>query len=307
MHGSEIFLGIDIILAAGFIFGIVFRRFKQSAIVAYLFSGVIIGPHGLGLIHSSGQIDVLSEIGIILLMFILGMSFPPKRIMDLGGRSLVASLLQIVLTTMATAAFCRGIGFPTGICFLIGGLVALSSTAIVIKVLTDMAFIDTLHGRLIVSCLIIQDLAAILLIAIMPYLGTEGGQTSLASTLLTFAKGLLFLAVFYYLNRRLIPRLEYMVVARGTKELFLIFTIAFCLGMALLSNMLGLSLALGAFLAGLIVSDSDFNYQILAGMTPFRDAFLCIFFVAFGHAAGSVVRLRPPRSGDPSLRSAGRR
>jgi CPA2 family monovalent cation:H+ antiporter-2 len=130
--------------------------------------------------------------------------------------------------------------------------------------------------------LIIQDLAAVLMIAVIPSLAGDTGTGILIPVLLSFAKGIAFLAIFLLLNRTYIPRLQYWVAAVGGKELFLIGTIIFCLGTALITELIGLSFALGAFLAGLVVSDSEFNYQIRAGMVPFRDIFLCIFFVALG-------------------------
>ena len=282
MDSAHLLLNIAIILLSAFFSGLIFRRFNQSIIVGYLLSGIVIGPYGLGIIKAPDQIDVLSEIGIILLMFILGLSFPPKKIVKMGLITLIGGTLQVSITVSGVMCLTYLIGwnFFTGL--LVGSLFALSSTAIVIKVLNDLAVIDSLHGRLMVSYLIVQDIAAILMITILPSLGKGADNQVILPVLASLTKGIVFLGVFLFLNRKIIPRAQYWIAAVGGKELFLIGTIIFCLGMAAISQVIGLSLALGAFLAGFIVSESEFNYQMLAGMVPFRDAFLCIFFVAIG-------------------------
>ena len=282
MHTSQALITISLVLLAAFCSGLLFRRLHQSTIVAYLLSGAIIGPHGLGIISDPEQINVVGEIGVILLMFILGLGFPPKRIVTMGYRALLGGILQIVLTVLGTMSFTLLMGWNLVVGGFVGSLAALSSTAIVIKVLNDLAVIDSIHGRLMVWYLIIQDLAAVLMIAVLPSLTGDTGVRFLLPVMVSLTKGVAFLTLFLLLNRTYIPRLQYWVAAVGGKELFLIGTIIFCLGMALISQLIGLSFALGAFLAGLMVSDSEFNYQIRAGMVPFRDIFLCIFFVALG-------------------------
>ena len=282
MHTEHIILNIAIILLSAFLGGLLFRRFNQSIIVGYLLSGILIGPYGLGIIKSPDQIELLSEIGIILLMFILGLSFPPKKIVKMGKKTLIGGILQVSITIIGVMCFAYLSGWNLFTGSLVGILIALSSTAIVIKVLNDLGAIDSLHGRLMVSYLIVQDIVAVLMIAIVPSLGKGVNDQLIFSILTPLTKGLVFLGVFLLLNRKIIPRLQHWVAAVGGKELFLIGTIIFCIGMAAISQMIGLSLALGAFLAGFLVSESEFNYQMLAGMVPFRDAFLCIFFVAIG-------------------------
>ena len=282
MNNAHLLTNISIILLSAFFSGLIFRRFNQSIIVAYLLSGIIIGPYGLGIIKSPDQINTLSEIGIILLMFILGLSFPPKKIIKMGSKTLIGGILQVSITVVGVMCFTSLIGWNLLTGLLVGSLFALSSTAIVIKVLNDLAVIDSLHGRLMVSYLIVQDIAAILMIAILPSLGKVADNQVILPVLTSLIKGIVFLGVFLFLNRKIIPRAQYWVASVGGKELFLIGTIIFCLGMAVISQVIGLSLVLGAFLAGFIVSESEYNYQMLAGMIPFRDAFLCIFFVAIG-------------------------
>ena len=282
MHTTQTLITIACILLSAFFSGVLFRRFNQSIIIAYLLSGIVIGPHGLGIIRDPEQIDVVSEIGVILLMFILGLGFPPKRIVTMGYYALLGGIAQIVLTALGTMYVTTLLGWNVVSSALVGSAVALSSTAIVIKVLNDLAVIDSLHGRLMVSYLIVQDLAAVLVIAVLPSLAKGTGIDLLLPIASSLTKGLAFVGIFLLLNRKLIPRVQYWVAAIGGKELFLIGTIVFCLGMAIVSQVIGLSFALGAFLAGLMVSDSEFNYQMRAGIVPFRDIFLCIFFVALG-------------------------
>ncbi len=282
MHTSQALIIISLVLLAAFCSGLLFRRLQQSTIVAYLLSGIIIGPHCLKIVSDPEQINVLGEIGIILLMFILGLGFPPKRIFTMGYRALLGGTLQILLTVLGTISLSLFLGWSLVVGVFVGSLAALSSTAIVIKVMNDLAVIDSIHGRLMVWYLIIQDLAAVLMIAVIPSLAGDAGAGILVPVLLSLAKGLAFLALFLLFNRTYVPRLQYWVASVGGKELFLIGTIIFCLGTALITELVGLSFALGAFVAGLVVSDSEYNYQIRAGMVPFRDIFLCIFFVALG-------------------------
>ena len=282
MNTEHLLTNIAIILLSAFFSGLVFRRLNQSIIVGYLLSGIVIGPYGLGFIKTTAQIDLLSEIGIILLMFILGLSFPPIKIVKMGSKTLIGGVLQVLITVTGVMGFAYLVGWNLFTGLLVGSLFALSSTAIVIKVLSDLAVIDSLHGRLMVSCLIVQDIAAILMISILPSLGKGAGSQVILPVFTSLTTGVVFIGIFLFLNRKIIPRIQYWVAAVGGKELFLIGTIIFCMGMAAISQMIGLSLALGAFLAGFLVSESEFNYQMLAGMVPFRDAFLCIFFVAIG-------------------------
>jgi CPA2 family monovalent cation:H+ antiporter-2 len=282
MNTAHLLTNIAIILLSAFFSGLIFRRLNQSIIVGYLLSGIVIGPYGLGIIKTPSQIDLLSEIGIILLMFILGLSFPPKKIVKMGSKTLIAGVLQVLITVTGVMGFTYLVGWNLFTGLLVGSLFALSSTAIVIKVLNDLGAIDSLHGRLMVSCLIVQDIAAILMIVILPSLEKGAGNQVILPVFTSLTTGVVFIGIFLFLNRKIIPRIQYWVAAVGGKELFLIGTIIFCIGMAAMSQMIGLSLALGAFLAGFLVSESEFNYQMLAGMVPFRDAFLCIFFVAIG-------------------------
>ena len=157
MNGEHILLDIAIILISAFLGGLLFRHFNQSIVVGYLLSGILIGPYGLGIFKSPDQIEVLSEIGIILLMFILGLSFPPKKIIKLGWQTLIGGILQVSLTIIGVICFAYLAGWNLFTGSLVGVLIALSSTAIVIKVLNDLGAIDSLHGRLMVSFLIGQN------------------------------------------------------------------------------------------------------------------------------------------------------
>ncbi len=168
MNSENLLTNISIILLSAFFIGLIFRRFNQSIIVAYLLSGIVIGPYGLGIINAPDQINILSEIGIILLMFILGLSFPPKKIIKMGSKTLIGGILQVSITIIGVMCFAYLSGWNLFTGLLVGSLFALSSTAIVIKVLNDLGAIDSLHGRLMVSYLIVQDIAAILMIAILP-------------------------------------------------------------------------------------------------------------------------------------------
>jgi CPA2 family monovalent cation:H+ antiporter-2 len=256
-------------------------RLRLPPVVGYLLSGVLLGPFGLRLITGSDAVATLAEIGVMLLMFTLGLEFDTGvfvrfRQVVLGGGS-----LQILLTLLCAVLAGPFLGWSPRAAFFMGCVVALSSTAVVLKSLMQQGLLDTLPGRLTVGILILQDLSVVPMMILLPI----GGETvgAIAGNLsLAVGRAALLLAVTFVLSRWVMPRVLHLIASGRSQELFLLATLTVCLGMAWLSHSLGVSYALGAFLAGLILGGSEYAHQMTADIVPFRDVFSGVFFVAMG-------------------------
>jgi K+:H+ antiporter len=255
------------------------RTIKLPPIVGLLIAGAAMGPHGFSLIEDSHRVEVLAEVGVVLLLFTVGLEFSLGqllkmwRMLVLGGGGQV--LLCIGLVTLAVTVAGEGVGRAT----FFGFLAALSSTAIVLRSFGERAQLGTPLGRIVLGVLLFQDLCIVPLMLLTPLLSGVGGAHSLWSTLLRAVAVVVLLVVF---ARRLVPLLLLRVVKTRSRELFLTFILVVCLGTAYVTSLAGLSLALGAFLAGLAVSESEYSHQALAEAIPFRDAFGSLFFVSIG-------------------------
>lgn len=255
-------------------------RIRLVPIAGFLIAGVFIGPGALGLVTDSDLIYNLAEIGVILILFTIGVEFSLeklariKRFVILGGTLQVATLVLVVV--LALLAF--GINWRLGI--FTGFLVVLSSTAIVLKLFSERAQTDTPAGQVSVGLLVFQDLAMVMMVLLIPALVGEGGTLVELATVL--GKALLIVAVVLLLARRLIPFLLEKFAQTRREELFLLVVVSICLGTAWLTSLFGIGLALGAFLAGLVVSESKFSGYALSEILPLRTVFNAIFFVSIG-------------------------
>ncbi|MNX83640.1 Inner membrane protein YbaL [compost metagenome] len=261
--------------------GFIFFRLKQPVIIGYLIAGLIVGPYGLKFVSDLHTIETFAELGVMLLMFALGVEFsfselkPVKKLAILGGSAQI--LLTVALTVLATGWF--GLALGTGI--LLGCMIALSSTIIVLKVLMERGEIDSAHGRAILGILIVQDLSVVIIMTMMPNLNDPAKILGMPM-LIALAQAAAFLGVVVLLGTKLFPILMKKVASTGNKELFLLSAVILCFGTAAASYLIGLSLALGAFIAGIVVSESDHSHQILADVLPLRDLFATLFFVSVG-------------------------
>ncbi len=255
-------------------------RLRIPSIVGFLISGVIIGPYGVGLIRDTHAVEVMAEVGVILLLFTIGIEFSIAKLarirkaVVLGGGGQV--LLTIVLAALAlyTAAedLRRAVFF--------GFLMALSSTAVVMKILAERGETDAPHGRMMVGILIFQDLCVVPLMLLTPLLAGEG--LSLVALSAKLGKAAFIIVAVLLSARWLVPRLLHEIVSTRSRELFITAIILLCLGIALITSQFGLSLALGAFLAGLIVSESEYAHQATSDILPFKESFMGLFFVSIG-------------------------
>ncbi|WP_239451171.1 monovalent cation:proton antiporter family protein [Methanosarcina horonobensis] len=257
-----------------------FSKLKIAPIVGFLLAGILSGPFGLGLVNDIDNIEMLAEIGVVLLLFTIGMEFSLRELLQLRRIVIFGGGLQLSITAIAVAFIFLLLGSSRETAIFLGLLVALSSTAIVLKILQEKGEIYSLHGRTSLGILIFQDVAAVVIILLIPLLaGTEGTEKSFLELILQ-GLGLILFTIFS--ARYAVPFIMYQVAKTRNSELFLLSVVAIGLSVAWLTSMVGLSLALGAFLAGLIISESEYSVQALGNLIPFRDMFMSIFFVSIG-------------------------
>lgn len=270
-----------IILGISAIVVFALQRIRIPSIVGFLLAGIMLGPQGLHFIKDINTIQTLAEIGVILLLFTIGLEFSLSRFLKMRLEVFGIGGLQVVLTVGLTALAAYqlfGIVNHNTAVFL-GFLVALSSTAIVMKLLSDRAEIDTPHGRISVGILIFQDLCVVPFMLFIPIMSGGGGISDL---ILTFGKALAIIALVLISAKWLVPSLLHQIVRTRSRELFVVTILILCFGIAFLTSEFGLSLALGAFLAGLVISESEYAHEATSTILPFRDSFNGLFFISVG-------------------------
>ncbi len=258
-----------------------FKKINLPSIVGFLIAGMLIGPYGFKLIKSVDQIDVMAEIGVMLLMFTIGLEVSYTHLIKIKKFFLIAGSLQLILTILFSTIFFIFLGIELKQAIFFSMLVSLSSTAIVLRILSDSGELDSPHGKIVLSILIFQDLAIVPMFLLLPLLGAQVGLTGkeiFAKLIIAFAA----IGTILLIAKILMPKIVYQIARLRLREAFTISIILLLLGTSYLTHTLGLSFALGAFIAGLILAESDYNHQIVAEITPFRDAFNSIFFVSIG-------------------------
>lgn len=257
-----------------------FSRLKIAPLIGFLLAGILAGPFGLGLIQDIENIELLAEIGVVLLLFTIGMEFSLHDLLQLRRIVIFGGGLQLSITSVIIALIFVWFGNSRESSIFLGLLVALSSTAIVLKLLQEKGEIYSLHGRTSLGILIFQDIAAVIVILLIPVLAGIPGMEKSFSMFILEGAGLIVLT--FLSARYVVPFIMYQVAKTRNNELFLLSIIAIGLSVAWLTSRIGLSLALGAFLAGLIISESEYSVQALGNLIPFRDMFVSIFFISIG-------------------------
>ena len=260
---------------------VIFEKFRLPTILGFLLTGVIIGPQGFGILSDSAHIRMLAELGVVLLMLTIGLEFSVERLRGMQNVAVIGGSLQILVSIAVSMAFGWWRGWSFYESFFLGSVIALSSTAIVLKYLMDRGEIDSPHGRIAISILIFQDLAVVPLMIFLSAFGQSMNSVGLALGF-AFLKTFLFLAVAFVFSRFLLPQLLFRVAAFRSREIFFLFSVVVCLGMALGSSALGLSMAIGALLAGFMFANTGFSHQLIGDIIPFRHLFVSIFFVSIG-------------------------
>src|SRR6059036_1353327 len=281
MSEYHVLKDLAIIFAVSLLVILVFHRIKLPALPGFIVAGVLLGPNALGLVSDVHQVESLAEVGVILLLFTIGIEFSLGRLREMGRQVVVGGLSQVGLTVAASALVARASGTSWQIALLLGFLVALSSTALVLKGLTDKGEIDAPHGRLATGVLIFQDLCVVPMMLVLPFLAgrAAGGPSGL---LLALGKAVLVVIGVLVVARTVVPRALAEILKTRSRELFLIAIILLGTLTALGTAAAGASLALGAFLAGLVISESDYGHQAMAELLPFRDVFISLFFGPVG-------------------------
>ncbi len=272
---------VVVILALAVFVVLVFRRFKLPVILGFLLTGLIAGPTALNLASDMEGIHFLSETGVILLLFVIGLEFSPRELLAIKTTVLLGGSLQvglsILLSLLASLAF--GLSISQGV--FLGFCISLSSTAIVLRVLQDQNNITSPHGRNALGILIFQDIVVVPMMLLTPLLAGVGGN--IEEELLWLAgKMALVGIILFLLSKFFLPSLLDQVAKSKSRELFVLTTVLICFSIAGLTYTLGLSLALGAFLAGLLLSDSEYSHQATGDILPFREVFTSFFFVSIG-------------------------
>jgi len=272
---------ILIILAFSVLVVFLLQRLHLPSILGFLITGIIIGPSGLGLISAVHEVELIAEIGVILLLFVIGMELSLKELASLRKTVLVGGLLQVGLSIGIAAAFSRIVGFSWNESVFLGFLLALSSTAIVLKILQDRNEISAPHGRNALGITIFQDIIVIPMILVTPILAGETSNVTYA-LLELLGKSLLIILITLVSARYIVPYLLHLVAKTNSKELFLLTTLMICFAVTGITAETGLSLALGAFLAGLIISESRYSHQATSLILPFKELFTSFFFISIG-------------------------
>lgn len=280
MH-FELFEELIVVLALAVGIILLFRRFQLPSVLGFIIAGMIAGPHGLGWVAAVEEVETLAEMGVIFLLFVIGMEFSLKKLASIGLTVFVGGSLQALLTIALVTGVGRLIGLPLPAAVFTGFLITLSSTAIVLRILQEQGRMDSPFGRTSAAILIFQDILVVPMMLLTPMLA--GRSKDIGHDLLVLAlKMVLLVAVVYVAGRFAVPRLLRTVSKGRNKELFLITIVVLCFAAAWGTSALGLSLALGAFFAGLIISETDQAYHATGIVQPFHELFMSFFFVSIG-------------------------
>lgn len=279
MH--ELLREIVTILAAAIAVLLICNRLRIPAVVGFLLTGVLIGPSGLRLVADTERVELFAEIGVVFLLFSIGLEFSLERLKQIRRYFFLGGTVQALLTTGLIVLLALPAGFSLSRAVFQGFLVTLSSTAIVLKLYADRRELDAPQGKILIGILLFQDFLIVPMIVLTPVLaGTVAA--SAASIALRFAGALALVGLVFAVARYLMPRLLRLMVRTRIREVLVLGALALCLGMALLTEALEFSLALGAFIAGIIISESEYSHQVVAEVTPFRDVFNSLFFISIG-------------------------
>jgi CPA2 family monovalent cation:H+ antiporter-2 len=276
----EFLKSLEVIFIASAAVILLLFKLKVPPLIGFIIAGIIIGPHGVGLIKDTHFIQILAEIGVVLLLFTIGIEFSMTKLVRIRKAVLGGGGTQVLSTIILSAAFTYIAVENINKSLFFGFLYALSSTAIVLKLLAEKGEIDSPHGHTMVGILIFQDLCIVPLMLLIPVLA--GDRIDMLDVGVKIGKAAVIIIVVLLSARWIVPTILHQVVRTKSRELFLTTIILLCIGIALLTSRFGLSLALGAFLAGLVISESEYAHQAISDILPFKDSFMGLFFVSIG-------------------------
>lgn len=292
MHTIPILNELVVVLAVAGLIVWIFQRLRLPPILGFLAAGVVVGPAGLGVVQDQYAIEVMAEIGIVLLLFTIGLELSLEQLARMARLVFGGGVGQGLITTAVGVGAAMAVGFELRPAFFLGILLAASSTALVLRLLGDAGKLGTPFGRLALAILLFQDIVIVLLMLVVPVLGGQDATLLEVGTQIGLA--LAVITAMYVGARFVFPWVLERVVASRSRELFTMVTVVTVFGTAYLAGLAGLSLALGAFIAGLVVSESHFAHQMMDEVLPFRDLFNGLFFVSVGLLVDPAVLLAEP-------------
>ena len=288
-------------LGLAFVFGTIANRLKLSPLVGYLLAGVVIGPFTPGFVADSALTLELADVGVILLMFGVGLHFSPKDLMAVRRIAIPGAVLQVAIAASLGALVAAWLGWPLASGVVFGLALSIASTVVMMRALQERRLMDTDRGRIAVGWLVVQDLLTVLALVLLPPLAgvLKGGALDIGalavSLALTFGKLALFGALMFVVGRRVIPWILHYIAHTGSRELFRLAVLSIALGVAFAAaTLLGVSIALGAFFAGMILSESPLSQRAAEESLPLRDAFAVLFFVSVGMVFDPLTVVREP-------------
>ncbi len=285
LKGYELLVDLVLAVLAAFLGGLVASRLKLPVMTGYLLGGIAIGPFTPGPSSDIHRVQTLAELGVALLMFALGTQFSLHELKAVGKGAAGGGILQVLFTIL--------LGIPVGLVLgmnftqslYLGGMLAISSSIVILKLLLSRSEVEALHGRLALGIGVVQDISVVVLVVVLPALASPNqGELGdlLLSVGLALVKAVVFLGLTYVVGTKVIPWLLYRIISLGLREMFLLTILIIAVGTALLAQLIGVSFALGAFLAGMIVSESEAADDVLNEIIPLRDVFASLFFVSIG-------------------------
>ncbi|MGH8237548.1 MAG: monovalent cation:proton antiporter-2 (CPA2) family protein, partial [Steroidobacteraceae bacterium] len=281
-----VFLGATVLVIP------LFRRLRLSSILGYLAAGVVIGPWGLRIVQDTEGVMHIAEFGVVLLLFVIGLELQPSRLRAMRKAIFGVGLAQVLVTTGVLTVIALALGLPANAALVTAFALSLSSTPLVLQLLAERQQLNTHYGRSSFAILLFQDIAVMPMLAILPLLGGE--QQSLTQTLLSGAKGLGVLAVLIFGGRYLLRPVLRIVAETKVSEAFTAAALFVVIGTALLVDAVGMSMALGAFVAGLLLADSEYRHELEADIEPFKGLLLGLFFMSVGMTANVGLLLEQP-------------
>jgi len=281
VHGSLPLAELVVLLALAAAGAALFERLRLPSIAGFLVAGAVVGPGGLGLVSDPGAVRTVAEAGVVFLLFEIGLELPVERLRRLLRRGLLAGALQVGVTLAATAGVAVALGMAGRTALVLGALVAMSSTALVVRLLSERSELDAPHGQLAVAILLFQDLCIVPFLLAVPVLASEG-PLGAGPILGALARAALAGGAFYAVTRFALPRVLSAAAGLRSREVFSLVAVLVVVGAALGAEGLGLGLAVGAFLAGLAASASPWGHQLFAEVLPLRGVLLGVFFTAVG-------------------------
>ena len=295
MHaGTNLYHDLAYVFVAAVLGGLAARALRQPLILGYVVAGILIGPFTPGpTLADTHALEVLAEIGVILLMYSIGIEFHPRDLFEVKWVAVGGGALGILFSIGLGLALAYVLGWPLPQGFAIGAIVSVASTMVLSRLLIDRGELLSAHGKVMIGITLFEDVAVVILTVLMPSLSSPSGDRFLDLGK-SLGKALLLLIPIGFLAVRFVPRFLAKVAGMKSKELFVLVSVALGFATAYLTEALGLSLALGAFLAGMLISGSDYTHEILSQLLPLRDIFVALFFVTVGALVNPRVLLSHP-------------